>query len=700
MTAQKKKTKKAKQDSSRQTPMRQAKESRNKGYVVRQLGFPATLIYKRDLQPIHNLKLVLREIRDYFAGNVTGITRDETIAQTMLRLLFCKIVDEQETDAKELVAFANRPNETSEELARRIEKLFVHVKQKNPDAFDLSEKIGLDGVDLTRVVSKLQDYALVTADRDIVGDAFEELIGTSFRGGEGQFFTPRNVVQMMIEMLNPKSGERILDPACGSGGFLAYISRYLSHDQAHAYHIVGIDKDSFLARLAKIYLSLLGEKSFSVLCENSLEQPKHWHKRSQQEAQLESFDLILTNPPFGAKIPVIGKDLLRQYELGHRWFEKESNWHRTNELFDNQPPQTLFIERCMQFLKPGGRAGIILPEGVFGNPSDRYVWEYIRQHCTVLGVISLPPETFQPSTHTKTSVVLLEKSGAHKPIFMAIAKEIGHNKNGKEIFRINPDGSLILDAAGNKIIADDAPEIARRYRNPHLIQNNHLGFQIAPREIDDHIFIPEYYNPELRDALKQLEQSGRYSLVTVRELVQARIIEIRRGNEIGSHFYGTGNVPFVRTTDIVNWEIKMDPVKAVAVEVYEQYRRQQDIRENDILFVNDGTFLIGRTAMVTALDTRIIIQSHLKKIRVAKLDALNPFYLFYLLNANIVQRQIQVKTFTQATLSTLGNRILELVLPISNDSNERAKIANQVQHIIREKTKLRSQTMQLVAASI
>jgi type I restriction enzyme M protein len=124
-----------------------------------------------------------------------------------------------------------------------------------------------------------------------------------------------------------------------------------------------------LARLAKIYLALIGEEHATIFCENSLEQPKHWDTKTQRAVPLESFDVILTNPPFGAKIPVVGKELLRQYALGHRWIEKNDAWQRTTELLDKQPPQILFIERCLQLLKPGGRAGIVLPEGVFGNPS-------------------------------------------------------------------------------------------------------------------------------------------------------------------------------------------------------------------------------------------------------------------------------------------------------------------------------------------
>ncbi len=118
---------------------------------------------------------------------------------------------------------------------------------------------------------------------------------------------------------------------------------------------------------------------------------------------------------------------------------------------------------------------------------------------------------------------------------------------------------------------------------------------------------------------------------------------------------------FIRTTDIVNWEIKIDPVKSVSEEIYEKYRLSQDIKENDILLVNDGTFLIGRSAMVTRLDVKCIIQSHLKKIRVLENRNYNPFYIFYLLNTKIVQEQIARQTFVQATLSTLGNRIMEIV---------------------------------------
>lgn len=660
------------------------------------------LLKKKDLKPINNLKLHFRQLRDYLAGNVTGITRDETIAKQIIYLLFCKIYDEQ--TERDFLEFSVRPEEDLWQFEVRIEKLFEQVKQTYADVFDETEKIELKGNGLVYVVSHLQSYSLMKADRDVIADAFEEFIGTTFRGGEGQFFTPRNVVQMMIDVLQPSSNERVIDPACGSGGFLAYIAKHFSHSKSKNTFLAGIEKDAFLSRLAKIYLALLGEKNYSVFCENSLEQTSKWQKETQTKIELGTFDVVLTNPPFGAKIPIVGDALLQQYEIGHIWKEHEGKWLKTKTLQDKQPPQVLFIERCLQLLKKGGRMGVVLPEGIFGNPSERYVWEFIRQNSNIIGVVSLSQEAFQPSTHTKTSVLFLEKTDkSPKKVFMAIAKAIGHDKNGKETYKFRADGLPLVDEANNKILDDDLPQIARNFRihlNGGLKEVSHLGFELPENKLQKHVFIPEYYNPEIQAELKQIEETGKYHLVSIGDLVKEKVVEIRRGNEIGSRFYGTGTIPFVRTTDIVNWEIKNDPVKAVAVEIYEQYRKNQDIKENDILFVNDGTFLIGRTAMITRLDEKIIIQSHVKKIRALQPERFSPFYLFYLLNSKIFRKQVEAKTFVQATISTIGNRLSEIVLPVNYDPNEIRRIEKEVEEIIFLKTALRERTMKLIEGSI
>jgi type I restriction enzyme M protein len=634
----------------------------------------------------HSLKYVFLEIRDYFAGNVTGITRDEQIAQNLMRIIFCKLYTELKGDSKNALLVAK-----SDEIKLHIDNLFKKVKVAYPDIFTPNETIELKSKDLFFILERIENFSLLESDRDVIGDAFEEIIGTAFRGGEGQFFTPRNIVEMMVEGLAPESGEAVMDPACGSGGFLAHTYLYLKKNKIQNVKILGIDKDEFLSKLARTYLTILDNKPAKIYCENSLENPKKWNEIARKNIKMGTLDVILTNPPFGAKIPVIGAEILSQYELGHFWVGKERKI-KSNQLLERQSPQILFIERCLQLLRDGGRMGIVLPEGIFGNPSDRYVWEYLNKHSTITGVVSLAQEAFQPSTHTKTSVLFVEKSKQkNSTIFMAVASNIGHNKNGKPIYK------------NNGTLNDDIPQITSKltqfFSGKRLSENN-FGFVTDKKNIVDSIYIPEYYNPEINNVVKKIKSNKNYDLVKISDLIKQNVIQIRRGNEIGSEHYGSGDIPFVRTSDIVNWEIKVDPIKCVSEDVYNDYKVNQDVQEKDILFVSDGTFLIGRSAFVTKYDCKIIIQSHVRKIRVLDQKILNPYYLFYLLNTNFVRKQIDSKTFVQATISTLGNRIEEILLPISLDKSEITKISNEVRKIIDDKANLRTRTMKLTTNSI
>lgn len=432
---------------------------------------------------------------------------------------------------------------------------------------------------------------------------------------------------------------------------------------------------------------------------------KNWSTQTTKNINFNTFDIVLTNPPFGSKIPVVGKSLLKQYKLGHEWCKINNNFSQSNTLLSQQPPQILFIERCIQLLKENGKLGIVLPEGIFGNPSDRYIWEYIKEECSVLGIISLAQETFQPSTHTKTSVLFLEKNKTKsKKIFMAIAKNIGHDKNGKPNYFFDKNGNFILNNLGEKILNDDLPKISFQFKNFLKDKSNYnsniFGFTVDRGEVEkSNIYISEYFNPHIKNKLLLLSRNKKYKLKSISDLIDENIIEVKRGNEIGSKYYGSGNIPFVRTSDIVNWEIKFDPVKAVSIEVFNMFKKNQDVKENDILFVNDGTFLIGRTAMVSKNDKEIIIQSHLKKIRVLNNNEINAFYLFYLLNSKIVREQIDSKIFVQATISTLGNRLSEIILPISSDKKEIKNISSQIKKIFIEKNLLKEKSKKLIEES-
>jgi len=669
-----------------------------------------------------DLKSVFKAIYYWLYTN-SNLPRAERLGAEIVRLIFCKIYDELHND--EDPQFKVGAKESNKQIAARIKCLFENVRGDYKDVFGQDEKLLLDDRSIVYVASLMQEINLLEADKDAVGDAFEVFIGPGLRGEKGEFFTPRNVVRACVQMLDPKPNEKIIDPACGSGGFLIvaleHIWRKMDEQYNHLSSVAlarkksevasknfyGIDKEFDLAKITKAYMAIVGDGRGGIFCADSLVNPKEeWDSVMQEKVKLNSFDVILTNPPFGSNIPITSKQILEQYELGSRWKKdkKTGKWIKKDVVSDKQVPQILFIERCLQLLGPSGRLAIVLPEGVFGNPTDGYIFEYIFQNAKVLAIVSCPHETFQPSTHTKTSVLFLEKKSNDKKdynIFMAIAKKAGHDKNGKPIYKMDGNGKYTLDENGNKIIDDDLPIIAQRYKEfkqngDKLHEYSHLGFFVKYSDVKNHILVPDYYNPEIEAELEAIEKTGKHELVSIQSLINKKIISIKRGNEIGSRFYGLGDVPFVRTTDIANWEIKIDPVKCVPEEVYNTYKTKQDIRENDILFVSDGTFLIGRSAMVTELDKKIIIQSHIRRIRVLNDSIIDPHLLFYLLNTKIVKKQVEAKTFIQATISTLGNRLNEIILPVPKEEKKRKELSNKIKGIINSKMQLRRRSIEIL----
>jgi type I restriction enzyme M protein len=435
---------------------------------------------RKDLRPATNLKSVFKAIRNYLAANAVGITRDEVFAQQLINLIFCKIYDERFTKPEEIVTFRAGLGESSANVRSRITELFEKVKSQYDDVIEVADNIELDEKSLAYVVGELQLYSLQDSTRDAVGDAFEVFIGPSLKGGQGQFFTPRNVVKMVIDMIDPLPTQKIIDPACGSGGFLVEGLRHVwkkvqeegeslnwpRHEiEAEKQKVAiknfrGIDKDYFLSKVAKAYMAILGDGRGGVHCENSLESPENWDSKTRDSVQLGSFDVVITNPPFGKKLAIDSDDMLKKYELGYKWkHDLTEDSFVKQGLQDNQPPQILFIERCLELLKEGGVLGIVLLESIFGMPKYRYVVDFLQRNTNIKSIVTMPENLFQPHTHAKCCVVICEKTSTpstNYPIFMADVKWCGHDSRGNPTIRKNEDGKDEL--------LDDIPKVADLYK--------------------------------------------------------------------------------------------------------------------------------------------------------------------------------------------------------------------------------------------
>ena len=267
-------------------------------------------------------------------------------------------------------------------------------------------------------------------------------------------------------MLAPAPQESVIDPACGSGGFLIQAIAFLKRNYPGSVkadyvqeQIRGIEFNPDVALSASIRLAFEGGTGTEVTCANALLEHKSLNS---------SFDIILTNPPFGSKGKVEDRQVLKSYELARKWNRTgEQAWSPTNMLLGGQSPDVLFMEKCLNLLRPGGRMAIVLPDGLLQNISNSHIRFWTRLHSQVLAVVSIPQEAFIPyGTGIKTSLLLVQKRPAKQlSCFMARMQKVGYDVKGQPVHKRDECGRLVKLANGNLVIDDDIDEIALAYRS-------------------------------------------------------------------------------------------------------------------------------------------------------------------------------------------------------------------------------------------
>ena len=381
--------------------------------------------------------------------------------------------------------------QTDSELKTKIQRLFDDAKDQWKGVFpEYSTTFELSDSHLSVCVSSLQDVKLFNSNLQIVDEAFEYLVSKSAKGEKGQYFTPRHVIDMCVKMLNPKRGEYMIDTAAGSCGFPVHTffqvtgspftnAEMTAPDKQYVRdNIFGIDFDEKTVRVARTLNLIAGDGESNVLHLNTLDYQR-WSDRAEKdriwimtygrgfdrlkalraepaENRLFNFDILMANPPFAGDIKE--RRILHQYKLGFK---------------GNGKPQSkvgrdiLFIERNLDFLKPGGRMAIVLPQGRFNNTSDKYIRDFIAEHARVLAVVGLHGNTFKPHTGTNTSVLFVQKWNDDPskgplcsrvddyPTFFAVSEKGGKDNSGDYIFLENSNGQHKLDENGHLIVNHD-----------------------------------------------------------------------------------------------------------------------------------------------------------------------------------------------------------------------------------------------------
>jgi len=663
-------------------------------------------ISKNKLRPVKNLKPIFKRILKTLYSN-TNISRKEKLGSEMIRLLFCKIMDEK-YNQNAISEFRILPNEKPELAKRRIEGLFKEVKDEliEDGVFEEGEKINLDAKSIAYVIGELQSFALLKTEKDVIGEAFETFAESKLVGDKGEFFTPREIVKTAIKLLDPQPKQSVLDPACGSGGFLIYSLEHvwnimdndkkykgspnlehLKKEVAEKY-FYGIDKEIDLVKISKAYMSIIGDGRSKIAQENTLHtfedyQPKPKELFVKEDGTPKQFSYVVTNPPFGTKIPVL-KDDAKFFDLGHVWKNEDGKWIKTDKEKDTEP-QVLFIERCLQFLEDGGKLAIVLPETYFHAPSTKYVLEYIKKNNNILALVDLPHNTFRPYCNAKTCLLILQKGRPQQSkIIMAVAEEMGHDHRGKSIYRYNEETHKFTDK-----IWDDTEIIREELDNPNNPKNKYV-FVVDIKEIVNNLYVPRYYWRKRIEGLEEEAKKQNLKFVQLKDLIDKGIVKMFRGHGAPpSEFKGKGDVPYVRADDIVGWELNKSPNTMIPMEVYKKVKGNKfDLKAKDIVFVKEGSYRIGSVALVSPYDLEILLNHHSLVFRVLKEDneyGINAYYLLYLFSHNLTQKQLYNKVMIDTTLPNIGDRWQELYLPVAKDPETREKIKKQVKSLFDRK---------------
>lgn len=394
---------------------------------------------RRVLKPlIEGIEDLFFEIHSHIR-DIDGLHADEALDE-LCKLIYAKIHDE-ETCGVTSPRFQRWLYGSTEEFAAALRGVYQLATEYDVRVFALripgytrsrgvfNTPLRLSSPALVKAAESLQDYSLTMSPVDVKGRAFQRVLGPAVRAGMGQYFTPDTVVEFMCRAVTPTQQDLVLDPFCGSAHFLTTCLRLVREGNtvvtSKAFHefafgkLHGIEKSDRMVRVAMTDMRLNGDGHSNIRCTDSLLAFENY-----PDIVPESFDLVLTNPPFGSLLGSEALGQLGQFELAR---DRRS-----------MPLEILGLERCIQFLRPGGRLGIVLPEGVLANRGNRHVRTWLESKAKIRALISLPIETFSPfGANIKTSILFArkwmrgERRDVDYPVFMARVDSVGYDASGR-----------------------------------------------------------------------------------------------------------------------------------------------------------------------------------------------------------------------------------------------------------------------------
>ncbi|EPF17262.1 MAG: DNA methylase [Microcystis aeruginosa Ma_MB_F_20061100_S19] len=667
-----------------------------------------------------SLKTLIEEMEDEVLANA-GVD----VFEELFKLIFAKLYDEWYSGqgnrrSTRSLEFRNT-GQTESALKTKIQDLFDKAKKKWPGVFSDDAKISLTPSHLSVCVSSLENVKLFNSNLDVIDEAFEYLINQSSKGEKGQFFTPRYVIDMCVKMLNPQEDEYMIDTAAGSSGFpvhtIFHVWRQILEDEglevSHLFSleekpprckeyveekVFAIDFDEKAVRVARTLNLIAGDGQTNVLHLNTLDY-ELWDEVTQQEEWDDvyhegfrrlkklrpkgspdyrefQFDILMANPPFAGDIKE--PRMIARYDLA----KKPNGKWETKVGRD-----ILFIERNLDFLKPGGRMAIVLPQGRFNNSSDKNIRDFIAERCRILAVVGLHGNTFKPHTGTKTSVLLVQKwnddpkIGTLCPrqddynIFFATMQKSGKDNSGEKVYvKVSDDsGDFLLDKHNHWIVDHDLfnhdglteDGIAEAFIE-FAKKENLSFFDLSPlskggafdpvkyQQLMDRLEISEV---SFQKVMKESYSSRIDSTFFYKEFLQSilnnteswllsKICTIRSGTTPPDRDENLAEgVILLKTNDIRNNVLTNNNIENYFFidEVINTRMKNTQLQAEDILIniVGATTDVIGRVAFISDNFPKANITQAMSLLRIKDKNLVDPYYLFVFLSSFYGNQQVR-----------------------------------------------------------
>lgn len=603
---------------------------------------------------METLNKKIHKIHNYIYAN-EGLSNSETLSE-FLKVFYCKILDEN-NDSK-LYSFSG-----DKDRIKYFKMLFENLKSKLGEFVDKNETIDLKDESLVFIINELKDIELKSYSADIKGHILQRIIDRSYRESRGQFFTPPQVVDFVVKMIDPRHGEKGCDPASGTGGFMFSALEYINANKKTIHY--NLD-DIYFYDISKALIKLIAMR---MMFEFSDEVHNYNIKNSITDSFELEFDYVLTNPPFGTQGKIIDKSILSKYELG---------CDENGKVLKSQVPDILFVEKVINILKDNGRAAIVLPDGDFENPSLQYFREYLVRNVKIEAVVSLPDGTFIPyGTGVKSSILFIKKLNYDElnneiknnySVFYGKITKLGYtfSKHSKDEY--NPDGTL----------DEDYTDILLAYKNN---KKSDYAYRVKIQEIIDNRYIlsESFYSPVYKRVINKIKK-GNHS--KIKDLVEFNYSKEKIDSNKSYDYIEIADVN-AYTSEIINSsKLNGDELPS---------RASYMIEENDLLVATSGNS-IGTDkqakAMVTKQYSGCICTNG---FTVLKANNISPYYLLRFFGSDEFLKQVLKYKYGTA-IPCVGRDDFENILVPIPDNNTLKKIENNIKKAL----ELRDQAIRLM----